>query len=84
MTSRIGIVTITFALLDDMLHLPKEHHVVGIRAVDTGEVFEIAVQGPTLPLRKHGEVTPRVQYQVSMTEEPELVRKRVFTGKFSS
>lgn len=84
MTKRIGIVTVTLGSLDEMLHMPEGHRVVGIRLVDSfSETFEVAVEGPTLPLRGENDVTQRVQYQVSVTEEPELVRKRIFTGKFS-
>jgi hypothetical protein len=84
MSRRAGIVSVSLGLLGEILHLPEGHRVIAVRpcADAFGDTTEIAVEGPSLPEVPEGAVIPRVQYVVSVTEEPELVRSRTFSGKF--
>lgn len=78
-----GILTVSYSCLEQVLHLPEGHKVVGLRQGDNfTESFEIAVEGPQLPEKAENAVAPRVQYQITVTEAEELVRKRTFVGKF--
>lgn len=83
MGKRLGIVVISFGLLEQILHLPEGHRVYGLRVTDTlSDTFEVCIEGPSLGELPEGRVIPRVRYEVSVTEDPELVRTRTFVGKF--
>lgn len=78
-----GILAVSYGLLEQAMHLPEGHRVVGVRQGDNfTDSFEMAVEGPQLPEKAENAVTPRVQYQITVTEDAELVRKRTFVGKF--
>lgn len=82
---RRAIATVSYCILEQALHLPAEHRIIGLRLVDTfSDSFEICVEGPSLVDVLEGEVTPRVQYMVTVSENrDDLVPSRTYVGQFS-
>lgn len=80
-----GVVKVSLGLLGQMMHLPEGHNILAVRqADDFSESFDILVEGPDLPLVGEGDLTPRVQFQVTVSETEEVVRSRNYTGQFVS
>lgn len=80
---RLGIIRVSFGLLEQVLHLPEGHRVRAVRDFEGGlDTFEVCVEGPTLVDVKPGDTTPVVQYQVSVEITDDLEMKKTFTGKF--
>lgn len=80
-----AIVTVSYCILEQALHLPAEHRIIGIRLVDTfSDTFEICVEGPSLAAVPEKGVTPRALYTVTVSENrDDLVPSRTYVGKFS-
>lgn len=84
MGKRIGIMAVSYGVLEQALHLPEGHRIAGLRLVDSfSDSFEIAVEGPSLLEVAENQAYPRVQFQITVTEGPELVPARTFVGKFA-
>ena len=64
---RIGIVRISFDLLEDVLGVQKDHHIVGVisNVIDThNRVVKLIIKGPLMPLQyDEGEDIVIVRYE---------------------
>lgn len=85
MSKKIGIVVVSYGVIEQALHLPEGHRIVGLRITDSfSDTFEIAVEGQSLPELVEGGAIPRVQYRITVTENrDDLMPSRTFVGKFS-
>lgn len=80
-----GIVKVSYGVLEQALHLPEDHRIIGIRLVDSfSDTFEICVEGPSLPEVAENASTRSFQYSVTVTEDrDDLVPSRAYVGTFS-
>jgi hypothetical protein len=80
----IGIVRVSTDLLAQMFHFPEGHRIIAVReSTDRFGEFDICVEGPSLPLTPFGNITTRVQYQVTVTRNVgDMVPRETFEGKF--
>jgi hypothetical protein len=82
---RVGKFRVTLHLLEQLLHLPEDHHIRAVRGVDNGldYLLEVLVEGPTLPESPiNDEHPPEARFSVSVEENKRLVRERKYSGKF--
>lgn len=80
-----GVVRLDMQLLEGLLHLPDGHHIVAARQADGFiDAVDLLVEGPSLPDIAPGQVTPRVQLIVTVTEADVTVRERKFSGALVS
>lgn len=79
-----GVVRVDMGFLGDVLHLPDGCRIVRAREAEGFcGIIELLVEGPELPPIDPGQITPRVNLIVTVTETEEFVRRRTFKGKFA-
>lgn len=83
---RQGILSIGIEFLGDLIHLPKGHRIVAVRASDPfrPDYFDVLVEGPTLPESAASDPLPKVSYEVSQKETGKMVPERIISGRFAS
>jgi hypothetical protein len=84
MSDRIGVVKMTYGFIEQAMHLPEGYRICGVRSADGfTDTIELAIEGPSMPERKAGEVPVCVRYLVTVKEDPnDLIPRKTFLGAF--
>lgn len=61
---------VTPRLIEDALHMPEEHNIIGVEWDFTSRTVRLFVEGPDLPIVEPGEMMPNITPKVSVHDDP--------------